>query len=385
MKKLLHIGLGIMLTLAACQSEQPTGISEGDRSIYLSATLDGEAFSRTPYSQTLPTVEKPLHSSVWASTTTQVYPDGELYGNSSADEYKVAVHSEATFRGNENQLLRDAIYPHDGKSVYFVGLHPHSVNWQTVDPGNNVANCTFSGKEDVMYAPEVFGTYQKLDDDKVDWEKRVVSLHYYHLLTWLRLKIIAEDEEVVKAWGKINRITIASKNHLSIDLTQTAIQKIDSKNVLNESCVTFTGEETTIPFYGKDTDSEYVSSSTIPNIPLGQEATVENIQKYAQEVAYVLCAPVNATYEVDDGTGTDTKVKTAEYVITIDAENRTGVKINVDLKQADDTWFTGSTMGKQFTVLLNFKIGNTIAVQTGLTGISDWQHAGGIGEGHLKE
>ena len=78
-------------------------------------------------------------------------------------------------------------------------------------------------------------------------------------------------------------------------------------------------------------------------------------------------------------------VKTNEYVITIDTENREDVQIHVDLKtgDGDGNSFVGSTMGKQFTVLLNFKIGNVIAVQTGLTGIDDWDHEGGLGSADL--
>lgn len=384
MKKIFPICLGVLLAFTACQSEHPVDEGGDDRSIYLSATLEGGAASRAPYSQTVPSVDKPLHSAVWASTTSKKYPDGTLYGNSEADNFEVAVHSEATFRSGEKQLLRYAIYPHNQQPVYFVGLHPQSAAWTTVAQENNVAQCTFTGKEDVMYAPEVSGTYVSTEDVA----SRVVTLHYYHLLTWLRLKVIAEDEEVVAAWGKIKRITVKSKNSLTIDLTKAATQSVEGKTVFDETCVAFGATEADFPFYQKDSDTEYATTErlqTLPTIPYGEEATTENIKKYAQDVAYALCAPVIAYYQVDDGSGTDTKVKTNEYVITIDTENRTGVQINVDLKtgDGDGAWFEGSTMGKQFTVLLNFKIGNVIAVQTGLTGIDDWDHEGGLGSADL--
>lgn len=367
MKKIFPICLGVLLAFTACQSEHPVDEGGDDRSIYLSATLEGGAASRAPYSQTVPSVDKPLHSAVWASTESKVYPDGTLYGNSEADGYKVAVHSEATFRSGEKQLLRKAIYPHNKQLVFFVGLHPQSADWTTVAP-NKVAQCTFTGKEDVMYAPEVSGTYVS----KEDVASRVVTLHYYHLLTWLRLKVIAEDEEVVAAWGKIKRITVKSKNSLTIDLTKAATKSVEGKTVFDETCVAFGETEADFPFYQKDSDTEYATTErlqTLPNIPYGEKATTENIKKYAQDVAYALCAPA----------------ETNEYVITIDTENREDVQIHVDLKtgDGDGNRFVGSTMGKQFTVLLNFKIGNVIAVQTGLTGIDDWDHEGGLGSADL--
>ena len=382
-KKTFHICIGMLLAFTACQSESPIPLNEEERGIYLSAEVNGKDFSRTPYSQTTPTVEKPFHSSVWASTTDNTYQHIPYYGDMKIGEtYPVAVHSEAIFRSGINQLLKDVIYPKDGADVYFVGLYPH-LGW-TSSASNNQANYTFTGKEDVMYAPEVSGNYS---------HTRVVTLHYYHLLTWLRLKIVAESQEVANAWGKIEGITIKSQNNLSIDLTMAATKKVGGNTVFDETCVTFsaTEPEPYFPFYGKDSDTEYATDVTpkaIPYIPYDPDdkvVTNEKIKNHAEEVAYVLCAPVNATNLVDDGSGKGTMVPTNEYVITLHTTKRKNVTVNVDLKDEGGDSYNEWTMGKQFTVLLNFQLGNTIAVQTGLTGIDDWKHAGGIGEGHLGE
>ena len=88
-----------------------------------------------------------------------------------------------------------------------------------------------------------------------------------------------------------------------------------------------------------------------------------------EEVAYVMCAPVNSTWDkVVDGEN----VLSEEYVITITTEKRT-VTIPVDLQVEAGTPYKGSTRRKQFTLSLLFKMGNTVSVATS---VKDWVPGG---------
>ena len=99
------------------------------------------------------------------------------------------------------------------------------------------------------------------------------------------------------------------------------------------------------------------------------------------DVAYVLCAPVTATImDQISFEQSEEIVRTNEYYINIKTSNR-NVRVPVDLMTATNSWYSGSTMGKQFTVSLTFKIGNNIAVSAGIT---DWE-TGGVGFGKIEE
>ena len=62
-------------------------------------------------------------------------------------------------------------------------------------------------------------------------------------------------------------------------------------------------------------------------------------------------------------------VASAEYTLRIVTEKRT-VSIPVDLMLEYNQPYIGSTRCKQFTLLLNFKMGNTVYVATS---VSDWR------------
>ena len=90
-----------------------------------------------------------------------------------------------------------------------------------------------------------------------------------------------------------------------------------------------------------------------------------------------------------------------EYTLHIETENRT-LAIPVDLRIADivdknndgvisdeerkAAYFLESTMGKQFTILLNFKMGDVISVATMISvgGETDW-FTHGTGNGDIGE
>ena len=65
--------------------------------------------------------------------------------------------------------------------------------------------------------------------------------------------------------------------------------------------------------------------------------------------------------------------RTNEFVLELSTENRSNVTVNVDLKTASDTWFTGSTMGHQFMIELRLCAGGYISASATVT---DWATGG---------
>ena len=231
----LHIILGGLLasSLTACQQDllNVEQTDEDASRIYLSAGIDNSESTRAPYYPTngngavlnAPTLEHPLNVSVWASTEEGVYPNSGYNGSNGT----VAIHTDAHFQSADPQLLGEAIYPkaqgQDGtaKTVYFVGLHPFSDSWTTTNDKD--AQFTFNGMEDVMFAPQISGTYGTAFEQSPQFQ-------FYHLLTWLRIEMVADMDEdsviirekVSDAWGKIESLTITSKNMVTIDDIGTA-------------------------------------------------------------------------------------------------------------------------------------------------------------------
>ena len=397
----LYMLMGCLLAnLAACTDDAPDMKTDTDtgRRIYLSACVgDIDEKSRTPYlsdGQT-PTMSNPLNVSVWASTDTDFkFPhktdqEGKVYDGSIGNE--VAIHTTARFQSGEPQLLGEAIYPkpdEDGTiDVYFVGLYPQSQTdseWRGTND-NRKAFYEFSGKEDVMFAPRITGTYG------LDYEEHpelIPEFHFYHLLTWLQVQMVAdkdvnnqaEQEKISAAWGKVKSLTLTDvQNRVTVDLT-TAATEIDDKSDVT-ALTEFDGSGD-MNFYldGTDTSLNYSDQS--------EDGYV--IPTQVTDVAYVMCAPVEGVFQhkVDE-----VDVLKPEYVIHVKTENRE-LSIPIDLKVAngdnEDSYFKGSTMGKKFKILLNFKNGNVITVATDIMVSSDFDwytHGTGItdlNEGNLN-
>ena len=113
----------------------------------------------------------------------------------------------------------------------------------------------------------------------------------------------------------------------------------------------------------------------------GQQTTaVEGLARAifppSTESAYLLVAPVNAKdADAEDG------MPIPEFRIDIKAENKDAT-VDVDLKTTSaESYFSGSTMGKQFSIILKFTMGDAIAVQSSVT---DWK-TGGIAVGDIDE
>ena len=365
----LYIACGFVLAgMMACTNDTP-GIRPMDEEasrIYLSAGVGGPVVSsRTPYQYEVPTMTQPLDVSVWASTTSGRF----LNEGKNGSEGTVAIHTQAHFQSGAPQLLGQAIYPkNDNTPVHFVGFHPKSDAWTLLD-GENSASYIFTGKEDVMFAPRISGSYGTDFDASPQF-------YFRHLLTWLRIEMIADKDEedvenrkaVAEAWGEIVSMTISSKKQVTVNNL--------SEGTFNSSNVIFSGEATDMNLYHTDTDNVFPNAGS-------QMIPYEKLT----EVAYVLCAPVKGEdmqYSMDVGK----EVKVPEYTLHVMTTKR-DVYIPIDLMKIDGNAvspFTVNTMGYQFIIQLNFKMGNVIGVSAAISldANTDW-FTHGTGSTDLKE
>lgn len=346
MKRISIISFCLLSILVSCSKPEAGGI-DGDSLIYLQA---GTVQTKTPFAGNGPSGSSPLPALVCVSTAKDAN-GGYLFpsdGKDGTEDGTVGKHLTAEFQSGSAQLINGAYYNQNypDNEVHFAALHPQS-GW-TVD-NDATATITFDGSDDVMFAPVVIGKYGNSTYPK---------LQFNHLLTWLRVEIVAESEEVANAWGPLQTMTISGLRTVSFN--------INTDTFLSGN-VQFIGNTTEIPFHKTGNSGE-----VFPDATDGYAMTTT-----PKEVAYVLCAPVNAT---EQDPYNDVLVRTPEYYINIVSRHR-DVSIPVDLMEAEDTYFSGSTMGTQFTLRLKFKMGNTVAVTAGVT---DWV-TGGIGIGKIEE
>lgn len=385
MRRIIHISL--LICLISCQQNGLDAVQVG-APIYVAASVGGSTMTKAPYMPMdnkghmieTPSPEHPLKTDVWGSTTSYIFTE-EFYDqektrpwDGSDETGKVAIHTDATFQSGDPQLLRAAIYNKNTKpTVYFVAFSPISQGaekWVASEDGKS-ASFVFSGNDDVMFAPQVQGTYA------TDYSKSPV-LSYSHLLTWLRIEMQAESKEVSDSWGAIKSMTIRSNNNVKIDLQKEAYNNDGTYNFENAVF----SEETDLNFYKTIEEESYDGAQVTMKKKFTDEVFTDIKVPYLkkEELAYVLCAPVVGTdKKVVDGEEIDAE----EYVITISTDKR-NVAIPVDLRHMVSGVvqpFLGSTRCMQFTLSLNFKMGNTIYLTSS---VQDWK-VGGLVVGNIGD
>lgn len=380
-----------MICLISCQQNGLDAVQVG-APVYIAASVGGDSMTKAPYMPKnnqghmveTPSPEHPLKTDVWGSTTSYIFTE-EFYDqektrpwDGSDESGKVAIHTDATFQSGDPQLLRAAIYNKNTKpTVYFVAFSPISQGaekWVASEDGKS-ASFVFSGNDDVMFAPQVQGTYA------TDYSKSPV-LSYSHLLTWLRVEMQAESKEVSDSWGAIKSMTIRSNSNVKIDLQKEAYNNDGTYNFEN---VVFS-EETDLNLYKTIEEESYDGAQVTMKKKFTDEVFTDIKVPYLkkEELAYVLCAPVVGTdKKVVDGEEIDAE----EYVVTISTDKR-NVAIPVDLRHMVSGVvqpFLGSTRSMQFTLSLNFKMGNTIYLTSS---VQDWKVGGlvvgNIGDGNIQ-
>ena len=362
MKKTIHIFLFLMLAAMSCDRMED---ARDVHSIYIDVSTDDDSKStetKTPYPATVPSSSNPLETKVLVSTSEYAYPSSGEDGTNTHNG-KIAVHTNARFTSGSSQLLNGALYNGDESKqpmVYFSALHPQD-GWSvsgTAGNKNYKASFIFNGSQDVMFAPQTTGKYNDHNP----------SLNFKHLLTYIRLSVYAEDENVSNAWGKITSIKIRNTADMGKGSGKVIV---DLSKKYDATAVEFeTYQDHQTPFYGNGTNDVF------------QDRIIPYPATNKEEVAYALMAPVMAKSKDDY----NTTMLIPEFEIEVATEKRSAI-VKVDLmKQPDATdidekYYSGSTMGKQFLITLKFTMGNTVAAQAKVT---SWK-TGGSGVGDFFE
>lgn len=335
--------------------------------IYIDVCAEDEALeaeTKTPYLATTPSSSVPLEAKVLVSTTGYEYP---IIEGQDGENGPIAVHTTAKFTSGSSQLLNGALYNGDENKqpmVYFSALHPQE-GWNISGTSGNKdfkAYFTFDGSHDVMFAPQTQGKYSPSNIEES--EKIVPSLAFKHLLTYIKLSIYAEAEEVADAWGDIKSIKIMNSADMGPGSQEIIV---DLSKVYGPDAVSFvTKEGYKSPFYRTGTNTVFADETNKYSLT----------HPTAVETAYALIAPVIAKARDD----VDKNMKIPEFRIEITSENRSA-SVDVDLMKNSSEYLNESTMGKMFTITLRFTMGNNVTAQAKVT---SWK-TGGSGVGDFFE
>lgn len=279
--------------LLACQRQEPERVN-----VQVCARVEAsEAPSKaaTIYEPTMPDADHPLAANVWFSTDGSAFPSSGTVNASS-----VSLHRTVTYTNGE-YVFPSAVagaylqYPTNGDALYCIGLYPQS-GWDTASSDTQATHAVGTDT-DLMFAPRTSGSKSSLMGQQT----------YQHLLTWLKVRVRASDEQAITSWGYINGITIDSKPSVSITLA-----------------------DGTIVFTGSDTQLTVLDASTA-------------LTTTSREVGSIFCSSVTAT----NGEGE------TEYTIHVTCNNY-DKDINIDLLNTDNTKYSGNTAGELFVVTLSF-------------------------------
>lgn len=310
-----------MLLLIACTQEHQTADKVRGDIIQLSAGVNEvtrAAVSADVYPLQTPTLDNPLNADIWLSTSSCLYPAYFPAAGINDDGSEIDAHRTISYisgaatlpSGYNGEYLR---YPaNQDKMVFCIGLYPQDV-WAT-SLGKDVT-APIDGTKDLMFAPEISGCGR---NPLVNTRQT-----FHHLLTWLKVRVRADELSTGDTWGKMREISVTSKNQLTInDLKQAtpAIGGVDTKMVLFES----------VEGYTLNTTSEEKGSA--------------------------LVAPVDAS------------ASAADYTLHIVCEHHSK-DIPINLVDAYGNPFTGWTTGKVFVITLRFA---TLSYIEGTVTLEPW-------------
>ena len=338
----------LMLAVVAMASCSKSELSErpvtGDVEIKMGSTVLGIE-SRAPYvsaaGENAVSSDNKLTAKVLASTEKGKYLSGDatLWGQGDIE------FGSGTTTANIVGFTPALYYPADAtKEVHLFGLYP-ATGWSIAADGLTV-DYTIDGCSDLMTAETA--TTKKADVQATTPIYPILS--FKHLLTKFDVKVVAQDQPAIDAWGAITKIEL-SKGLNDADPANSC------KVTFMDNSVAFSGTGA-IPFYGIDATGAY------QDYKVGEDAT-KNITLTTTEAlaAYSIVAPVELS------AGSDV-IKLKVYT-----ENQTaGKEVSVSLKKDPSTPVTGSTAGSEYTITLTFK-----AIEMEVEGkVTGWT-AGGTG------
>lgn len=160
--------------------------------------------------------------------------DAQIVASKTDAEYTTPLWTTAT-DGNISIAEDGAVsfetpqyYPADGTSIYMKGFAPR----KTITDGK--VNYTITGDEDIMISNQISG-------DKNNKSSTGKKLTFAHLLTQLKIKVIAENKAAIDAWGTITSIEVQNPStSLVLDLKAGTIAESATPNKQNLGLKGFT-------------------------------------------------------------------------------------------------------------------------------------------------
>lgn len=308
----------IVVLLLACSACTGLEMHENDGSIRLSVCVDKVDVSTRgtqvahPFEGTVPSPSNPLETALLFSMTSGVYQ------HSPALPTCLPCHTTIKY---ENAVPKDPDpweghnlkYPTDDAPVYCVGLCPKT-GWAISDDGRTATYDALDGFTDVMFSQQISGS----------WSSHFGVQTYDHLLTWLKVCLVAVDAEAPQFWGNVRKVSIETESQVDIVLYDA--ESADSK-------VSYSGSIEPLVYEG---DYELTTSIF--------------------EVGSVLCAPA-LSYTL--------KVQTEKEERTVEAAlvNSSGELLN-SLSEA---------AGRQFVIELYF---HPFSVIEGECSLASWEYKG---------
>lgn len=328
MKKNLFLILAAAAMVAGCSKGEPGTIPDNSSQTPIAVTGQSMSVDTRAAFEGEVSASNTLTALVAASLTEDDYTTQYALGTMTFGVAGTAVSYASDATGNKN-------YPaNESTSVYLAGLYP-ATGWGSY---STTAAITFSGKEDVMSAPQVSTT--KADAIQDNYPAMVFS----HLLTKLDIKVVAESADAAAAWGTIKEITL-TKSQANATFCNVATV------TLKDGAATFAGTAASWPIYDNSDNAITAGSIKIPTV--------------AASVGYTLVAPITATQSADDDfmVGIKTMRNGVEY---------TKSNIGVTLQTTEGADFSGSTAGRSFVVTLTFKAKNIQATAS----VTPWVNGG---------
>jgi hypothetical protein len=296
--------------------------------IVLRASVRGmNDVTRTAYNSTnfsAHPLEALVPASLTASDYTRLYCSGTMtFGNNAMG----ATYNKPVLKGSYK-------YPNGTLPVYLSGLYP-SAGWTDAE-----GTWTFmlTGKEDVMFAPQVSTTLLDV------WNNRYATLEFVHQLTLMRLWVYA-DREVA---DRIRIKTIRLLKACGADLPTTVTAQLNGTPMINFIVPEIPGS---LPCYVPGTDKAYALA----------EGSEHPVTVSVSEQAYVLAPPVLAVNAAE--------AKEYTFVISyLDGTNQEKTQqVDIDLKHDGVATFSGNTAAHAFNITFRFSTGGQIAPRANLT------------------
>jgi hypothetical protein len=339
--------------LVGCSKEIPADVSDAADNAPVEIRLASQATeitTRAPFEGTISS-SNPLLALVPASATTGDYTNP--YDNESAHAYmKFSDNgtSSVGFVGSDGTSSTPKYYPANGSAVYLCGLYP-STSWTSI---TTTASGSIDGKSDLMAAKEVATT--KSDMQAGGTPK---TLDFKHLLTKLDIKIKAESNAAVTAWGNVTSIQL-TKVQAANPASSVSVTLKEGADGTDSSAPTFTAGSVAMSCYVWNTAYTDNAFSSQTQALTTSEANA----------AYVLCQPV-----------TTAGSNASEYTLSVITSARSeAIDVPLSLVNNEGSELSGTnTMGQAFAVTLTFKATQIEAKAT----VTDWVN-GGTASGDIQ-